>query len=113
MGRNTELSLVDEDGRERANFRLVYGSRIVVKEGHMVRAGDKLAEWDPYTVPIITEKPGKANFMDLGRRPVDEGSTDETTGISSRVVTDWKQQPRGENLRPRVTLRDEDGEVIS
>jgi DNA-directed RNA polymerase subunit beta' len=113
MGRNTELSLVDDDGRERANFRLVYGSRITVKEGHMVRAGDKLAEWDPYTVPIITEKPGKVNFMELVEGISMKEVTDETTGISSRVVTDWKQQPRGENLRPRVTLRDEDGEVSS
>ena len=112
MGRNTELSLVDDDGRERANFRLTYGARVLVKEGKAVKAGDKLAEWDPYTVPIITEKPGKANYMDLVEGVSMKEVTDETTGIASRVVTDWKQQPRGENLRPRITLRDDAGEVI-
>ncbi|MEM9684846.1 MAG: DNA-directed RNA polymerase subunit beta', partial [Pseudomonadota bacterium] len=71
-----------------------------------------LAEWDPYTIPIITEKDGIANYVDLVTGISMRESVDETTGIASKVVTDWKQQPRGADLRPRVTLRDKKGEVI-
>ncbi|MFC4353455.1 DNA-directed RNA polymerase subunit beta' [Fodinicurvata halophila] len=112
MSRNLELILQDEQGRERARHRIPYGARLLVQEGDSVQQGQKLAEWDPYTIPIITEREGTANYVDLVDGLSMREVMDETTGISNRVVIDWKQQPRGSDLRPRVTLRDENGEVV-
>ncbi len=75
-------------------------------------SGERLAEWDPYTIPIITEKDGIAHYVDLIEGLSMREVVDEATGISSKVVIDWKQQPRGSELRPRITLRDEEGEVM-
>ena len=90
-----------------------YGAKLLVDEGDEVEKGQKLAEWDPYTLPIITEKEGIANYVDLVEGVSMREVTDETTGIANRVVVDWKQQPRGTDLRPRITLRDEKGEVVT
>ena len=112
MGRNTELVLADDLGREKARHKLGYGTRLMYPDGATVEKGAKLAEWDPYTIPIITEKAGTANYVDLVEGVSMREVVDDTTGISSKVVIDWRQQPRGEQLRPRITLRDDDGEVV-
>ncbi len=112
MGRNLEVVLNDEAGREKARHRLPYGARLLADEGARVQRGDRLAEWDPYTIPIITEKDGIAHYVDLIEGLSMREVVDEATGISSKVVIDWKQQPRGSELRPRITLRTEDGEVL-
>ena len=112
MGRNLEIVLLDEAGREKARHRLPYGARLLADEGAHVQRGDRLAEWDPYTIPIITEKDGIAHYVDLIEGVSMREVVDEATGISSKVVIDWKQQPRGSDLRPRITLRTEDGEVL-
>ncbi len=113
MGRNTEVVLLDEAGREKARHRVPYGARLLVDDGAEVKRGDRLVEWDPYTIPIITEKDGIAHYVDLIEGLSMRETVDEATGISSKVVVDWKQQPRGSDLRPRITLRDEDGEVLT
>ena len=74
MGRNCELVLLDEAGREKARHRVPYGARLLADEGAKVTKGDKLAEWDPYTIPIITEKDGIAHYLDLVGRRVDARS---------------------------------------
>jgi|TARA_R110001599_G_scaffold344368_2_gene567824 DNA-directed RNA polymerase subunit beta' len=112
MSRNTEVILQDDQGRERARHRIPYGSRLFVDDEQIVKPGDKIADWDPYTIPIITEKEGTAHYVDLVDGVSMNEVTDEATGIASRVVIDWKQQQRGGDLRPRVTLRDAKGEVI-
>ena len=78
-----------------------------------VNRGDRLAEWDPYTLPIITEKSGVINYMDLIEGVTMREITDDATGISAKTVIDWKNQPKSGDLKPRVTLRDEAGEVIT
>jgi len=113
MGRNLEVVLRDENRRERAIHKVPYGARLLVDDGQNVTKGDRMAEWDPYTIPIITEKEGTANYVDLVDGISMREVMDETTGISNRVVIDWKQQPRGNDLKPRVTLRDEKGEVVA
>ena len=113
MGRNLEILLTDSSGRERAKHRVPYGAKLLVDERAEVGKGDKLAEWDPYTLPIITEKEGVCNYVDLIEGLSMRELMDETTGISNRVVVDWKQQPRGNDLKPRITLRDKDDEVIT
>jgi len=113
MGRNTEVVLLDEAGREKARHRVPYGARLLVDDGAQIKRGDRLVEWDPYTIPIITERDGIAHYVDLIEGLSVRETIDEATGISSKVVVDWKQQPRGGDLRPRITLRDEDGEVLT
>ncbi|MFQ5955448.1 MAG: DNA-directed RNA polymerase subunit beta', partial [Kiloniellales bacterium] len=112
MGRNCELVLIDEAGRERARHRLLYGAKLLTDKDTEVKQGDRLAEWDPYTIPIVTEQEGIAHYVDLVEGVSVRQRIDEATGISSKVVTDWRQQPKGSDLKPRITLRDEDGKVI-
>ncbi|MCY4240069.1 MAG: DNA-directed RNA polymerase subunit beta' [Rhodospirillaceae bacterium] len=112
MARNSEIVLKDETGRERARFRVPYGARLHVDDGLPVERGQTLAEWDPYTMPIITERAGTANYMDIVEGVSMREDVDEATGIASKVVVDWRQQPKGTEFRPRITLRDEDGEVV-
>ncbi|MRG73751.1 DNA-directed RNA polymerase subunit beta' [Alphaproteobacteria bacterium HT1-32] len=113
MGRNAEMILKDDQGRERARHRLPYGAKLLVKNGKKVARGDKLAEWDPYTLPIMTEKEGIVHFVDMVEGVSYREVLDEATGISNKVVIDWKQQPKGNDLKPRITLRDDNGEVLA
>ena len=113
MNRSAELLLVDDQKRERARHRLPYGSHLLVEEGQRVERGHVLAEWDPYTLPIVTEKEGTANYVDLVEGVSMIEKLDEATGIASKVVIDWKQQPKGSELKPRVTLRNDKNEVIT
>ena len=112
MARNTEVVLFDDQNREKARHRVPYGAKLLADEGVTVTRGQRMAEWDPYTLPIITEKEGIANYVDLIEGLSMREVTDEATGISSKVVVDWKQQSRGNDLKPRITLRDAKGEVV-
>ena len=112
MGRNTEVVLLDKQGREKANHRLPYGAKLLVTDGDKIKRGTKLAEWDPYTVPIITEKDGSVLYGDLIDGMSIREEMDEATGISSKVVTDWRQQPKGDRLKPRIMLTDTAGKII-
>jgi DNA-directed RNA polymerase subunit beta' len=112
MSRNCELVLQDDKGRERARFRVPYGARLLTDEGAQVARGQKLAEWDPYTLPIITERAGKVEYLDLIEGVTLVERTDEVTGLTSKVVVDYKQAARGADLRPRLQLKDASGEVV-
>jgi DNA-directed RNA polymerase subunit beta' len=113
MGRNTEIAVLDTKGNEKIVHRLPYGSRLLVEEGAKVKAGDKLAEWDPYTLPIITEKDGVAHYYDLVEGVSITEQVDEATGIASKRVIDWRSQPKGSDLKPRISLLDKKGKVIT
>jgi DNA-directed RNA polymerase subunit beta' len=112
MSRNCEIVLVDDKQRERARFRVPYGARLLVDEGQQVARGQKLAEWDPYTLPIITERAGKVEYIDLIEGITLVERMDEVTGLTSKVVVDYKQGSKGVDLRPRLQLKDESGEVL-
>ncbi len=112
MSRNCEIALQDAQGRERVRFRVPYGARLITDEGSEVMRGDKLAEWDPYTLPVLTERSGIIEFMDLIEGVTVVERMDEATGMSSKVVVDWKQQAKGADLRPRIVLKDEAGAII-
>ncbi|MBN8531358.1 MAG: DNA-directed RNA polymerase subunit beta', partial [Alphaproteobacteria bacterium] len=113
MSRTCELILRDAQKRERARHKLPYGARLLVKEGTVVQKGQKLAEWDPYTIPIITEREGIARYRDLVESVSLREILDESTGISNKVIIDWRQQTRGADLRPRIALRDKNDEIIT
>ena len=112
MSRNCELVLSDDRGRERARFRVPYGSRLLVDEGATVTRGQKLAEWDPYTLPIITERAGTVEYLDLIEGITLVERMDEVTGLTSKVVVDYKQMTKGVDLRPRLQLKGPAGEVV-
>ncbi|SDB74864.1 DNA-directed RNA polymerase subunit beta' [Belnapia rosea] len=111
MSRNCEIVLSDMAGRERARYRVPYGARLLVDEGATVSRGQKLAEWDPFTLPIITERAGTLEFADLIEGVTLYEETDPVTGLSSKVVREPVDKARNANLRPRLLLRSEDGQT--
>jgi DNA-directed RNA polymerase subunit beta' len=112
MSRNCEIVITDNAKRERARFRVPYGARLLGDEGATVTRGQKLAEWDPYTLPIITERSGIVEYADLIEGITLVERTDEVTGLTSKVVVDYKQSARGADLRPRLILKDAKGEIV-
>jgi DNA-directed RNA polymerase subunit beta' len=112
VGRNMKLRIVDEQGNERASHKLSYGSKIFLKEGAKVARGDKLFEWDPYTLPIIAEKAGSAKLVDLVNGIAVREETDDATGMTQKIVVDWRAAPKGNELKPEIILVDKDGEPL-
>jgi DNA-directed RNA polymerase subunit beta' len=113
MSRNAEITLSDETGRARENIKLPYGARLAVKDGAKVKAAQLLADWDPYTVPIIVETGGNAHFLDLQDGVTVSEQTDETSGITSRVVLDWKTSARSGDMKPSIVLMDAKGKIVT
>jgi DNA-directed RNA polymerase subunit beta' len=111
MGRNTALVVLDEDGTERAVHRLLYGTHLRVDDGVRVKRGDRLAEWDPYTRPVLTEMEGTVDFEDLVEGVSVSERRDESTGITNSVIIDWRASPRGADLRPAMVIKDKKGKV--
>ena len=112
MGRNTELSIQDENELQVASYKIPYGSKLFFQNGDKIKKGIKICEWDPYTTPVIAEKDGIANYVDLIDGVSLAETTDEATGISTKAVVDWKNQSKNSDLKPRITLRDEKGKII-
>ena len=108
MNRNMQV-VVTVDGKDRESYKVPYGARLRVKEGAAVKRGQRLADWDPYTTPIITEVGGKVRAEDLVDGFSVREETDEATGIANRVVADWRASPRGSDLRPAMGVVGEDG----
>jgi DNA-directed RNA polymerase subunit beta' len=111
MGRNTSIVILDEDGTERAVHRLPYGTHLRVEDGQKVKRGDRLAEWDPYTRPVLTEIEGAVDFEDLVEGVSVSERRDESTGITNSVIIDWRASPRGVDLRPAMVIKDKKGKV--
>ncbi|WP_353215988.1 DNA-directed RNA polymerase subunit beta', partial [Sandarakinorhabdus sp.] len=107
MARNGELVIRDSEGRERSIHRIPYGAIINTAEGATVAKGDRMSEWDPYTLPVITEKSGKVKYQDIIEGVTLKEEVDEATGLANKVVTDWKTASKKEDLRPRITLLDD------
>jgi len=112
MGRNTVLAIMDEAGEERAQHKIGYGTKLHVKAGGKVARGDKLFEWDPYTLPIIAEKSGMVRYVDLVNGIALREETDDATGMTQRIVTDWRSVPRGSDLKPTIIVVDADGQPV-
>jgi DNA-directed RNA polymerase subunit beta' len=114
LSRNCEILITDGQGREKSRHRIPYGTEILVKEGTEVEKGQKVAEWDPFTVPVISEKGGKVELVDLINGISMKESQDETTGVVSKIVTDWRGGPNSQaNLRPSIVLKDKKGKPVT
>ena len=111
MGRNMAVLILDSAGKERAVHRVTYGSRLFVDEGDTVKRGQRIAEWDPYTRPIMTEVEGYVEFEDLVDGLSVSETADESTGITKRVVIDWRSTPRGSDLKPAMVIKDKSGKI--
>jgi DNA-directed RNA polymerase subunit beta' len=107
MNRNGELAIEDETGREREKYSIVYGAKIKFGPGMHVKSGESIAEWDPYTMPILTEVAGKIKFGDIIEGVTVEEQVDEVTGLSRKVII----ESRDADKRPRITIKDESGKT--
>jgi DNA-directed RNA polymerase subunit beta' len=109
MNRNGEAIVIDEAGRERENFKLVYGAILNFKEGDKIAKGATVVEWDPYSNPIISEVSGRVQFQDI-----EEGSTvteqvDAVTGFATKVIIESKQS----EIKPTVLVTDANGNPLT
>ena len=112
MGRNTQITIEDDNERQLAIYKVPYGAKLHCDNKEKVNKGKKICEWDPYTLPVIAEKSGIANYMDLVDGVSLAETVDDATGISSKSVLDWRAQAKNTELKPRITLRDDKGNVI-
>ena len=112
LSRNCEIVIEDAQGREKSRHHVPYGTKILVAEGAKVKKGQKVAEWDPFTVPVITEKAGKVELVDLINNVSVRENTDETTGIVSKVVIDWRSSSASAGLKPSIMLVDGKGKHV-
>lgn len=107
MVRNGKVAVIDETGREREKYPVVYGGKIKVPDGGKVEVGQKFVEWDPYSLTILTEVGGRVAFGDITEGVTMKEEVDEVTGLSRRVVI----EQAGTNLRPRLSVKDESGKT--
>ncbi|WP_444996863.1 DNA-directed RNA polymerase subunit beta' [Aliikangiella sp. IMCC44359] len=113
VSRSTELTLLDEFGRERERYKVPYGSVLEVQDGAKVQGGDVVANWDPHTHPIITEIAGTIKLQDLIEGVNMTRQTDELTGLSSLVITESKRTgTKSNDLRPMIKLFDSKGKEL-
>jgi DNA-directed RNA polymerase subunit beta' len=111
MARNVAIVIEGPDGTERAVHRVQYGARLKVDEGDMVKRGQRIAEWDPYTRPILTEIDGMIGFEDLVEGASMTETIDEATGIAKRMVIDWRLNQRSATLKPAIVIKTADGKI--
>jgi DNA-directed RNA polymerase subunit beta' len=107
MNRNTKIAIVDDSGREREKYPVVYGAKIKIKDGDPVVVGQKLVEWDPYSLTILTEVGGRVAYGDIVEGVTMKDEFDEVTGLSRKVIIEHT----GQTLRPRVSIKDEGGKT--
>ncbi len=119
LSRNAKIKIsLDDD--EKFSFNIPFGSKLFVQDNQVVNVNDLLAEWDPYTLPIIAEKDGIIKYVDLQQGISFRESIDDTTGISSKIVIDWSQNPKSKNFKPAINIvnshedkDDIDGDIIN
>ena len=109
MNRNGEIAILDENGRERRRYSVIYGAKLRVKDGQKVKEGEILAEWDPYSIPVLTEVSGRVKFGDIIEGATMQEQVDEFTGLSRKVITESKDA----ELRPRISMKDEKGRTMN
>ncbi len=107
MNRHGEIAIVDDSGRERERYKLNYGAKLLVKEGAKIASNTLMAEWDPYTIPILTEVEGEVKYGDLIEGATLQDMVDEVTGLSRKVIIESKQS----DLRPRISIKDKQGKT--
>jgi DNA-directed RNA polymerase subunit beta' len=105
VSRNCEITILDNNQNELHSYKLPYGAVITHKNGEVVKKGDHLAEWDPYNIPVVVESKGSIKYGDLLENISLREKIDDSTGISSKIVMDWKQYSK-QDLKPRILIVD-------
>ena len=105
LSRNAKIKIFYEN-EEKFSLNIPFGSRLLFKKDSDIKANQILAEWDPYTLPIIAEKNGFIQYNDLKQGVSFRESIDDTTGISSKIVIDWSQNPKSKNFKPAINILD-------
>ncbi|MFZ9594608.1 MAG: DNA-directed RNA polymerase subunit beta' [Bdellovibrionia bacterium] len=108
MNRSGEIAVIDANNREREKYPVVYGAKVLVKEGDPVEKGKLMAEWDPYSTPIITEASGIVKFEDIEEGLTMQEQFDSVTGLSHKVIVESKASDK----RPKILILDESGTPI-
>lgn len=110
VSRNGEVLQLDNKGNERLCYRVPYGAKLFVEDGQDVDKGEKIAEWDPYNIPIISAVTGYIRFVGLVEGISYRGVVDEVTGIASYVVIDAKKSAsKALETRPSIEIIDDQG----
>ena len=112
MARNVAIVILGPNGEERAVNRLLYGAKMKVDEGDKVKRGQRMAEWDPYTRPIISEVDGVIGFEELVEGQSMSETVDESTGITKRMVMDYRLNLRSASLKPSIVIKGADGKIV-
>ncbi len=108
LNKNGSIAIVDDSGRELESYSVVIGSVVSVKDGETVEKGETFVQWDPYNVPILSEKSGKVKFHDIIEGVTMKQEVDETTGQEAMVIIDHK-----EDLHPQIMIQNSRGEVLA
>src|SRR5476651_1876382 len=113
MARNMQIVITDNKGQERATYRITYGARLKVDEGATVKRGDRLAEWNPNALPVLTDVEGTVKYEDLIFGVTVREVADEKTGVSSKVVMDNRGtgSKNAPELRPTLVILDKKGKA--
>jgi DNA-directed RNA polymerase subunit beta' len=112
MARTMSIVITDQSGKELASHKLPYGARLHVDDGDEVKRGTRLAQWDPFTRPILTEASGTVDFEDMIEGASVREQTDEMKGTTNRVIIDWRATPRGADLKPAIVIKDQKGKPV-
>ncbi len=105
MNRSGEIHILDDEDRSRGKYPLTYGAHIKMEDGHRVKKGDLKAEWDPFSIPILSEVDGFVKFGDIIEGKTMQEQVDEVTGLSRKVIIESTDS----DLRPRVSIKDKEG----
>jgi DNA-directed RNA polymerase subunit beta' len=109
MNRNGEIAVLGTGGREIERYPIIYGAILKVKDGQSIKPNQVLAEWDPFTIPILTEVEGTVKFGDVFDGVTMQEKRDEVTGKISRVIVESRQM----DTRPRISIKDKQGRTAS
>ncbi|MBR2299679.1 MAG: DNA-directed RNA polymerase subunit beta' [Alphaproteobacteria bacterium] len=114
LSRNCDIVIVDAQGREKSRHHVPYGTKVLTGIDSKVKKGQKIAEWDPFTIPVISEKAGFASLVDLINNVSIKENMDETTGIVSKVVIDWHSSGAANaGLKPSIVIKDAKGKAVN
>jgi len=112
ISRSGEIVIFDDGGRERERHKIPYGATVLVGDGEAVKAGTRLASWDPLTRPIVSEYAGAVRFENIEEGVTVARQVDEVTGLSTLVVITPKTRTGKQTLRPQIKLINEAGEEV-
>ena len=106
LSRNAKIKIIQNDEEKFSSF-IPFGAKLFVDDNEEIKINKTLAEWDPYTLPIIAEKQGYAKYIDLKQGASFREAIDDTTGISSKIVIDWSQNQKSKNFKPAINITDD------